>query len=228
MLIFLPRKSYNKGYHYFWLNFYSLFYLLTFRFKKAACFQRAKRKKVYFDLQLPHKEKILIRRVGKGGEISVECLRRLKFTPRVSEEILNRLKKVEKSYSAVHVRNTDLQTDYAAFFSDIAHKVEGENLLICSDDYACINYAKEFFKTSNVFTVSDIPDIGGIRLHANLDLDRYKTNLDTLADLIALALCDELFICNHKMNRLSGYSMLARNLNSQKEIVWELLGRNCT
>ncbi|MEP1925562.1 MAG: hypothetical protein ABJJ43_21145, partial [Ekhidna sp.] len=114
---------------------------------------------------------------------------------------------------------------YIRFFEDIAPKVKGKNLLVCSDDHACIEYARKYFVDSRIITISDIPDTGGVSLHLNKNLDRYETNLDALADLVALSLSDELHICPHDKGELSGYSMLARNLNSQKGLVWELLGR---
>ena len=170
-----------------------------------------------------HRRIILIHHDCGGGENSIECLKWLKFTKKVSDEITNRLSQLKKPYSAIHIRNTDYQTDYVPFFEEIAPKVAGKNLLVCSDDYACIEYAKKYFVDSHIVTVSNIPDTGGKSLHNNEDLDLYQTNLDALVDLVALSLSDELHLCPHSLGELSGYSKLVRNLNSQKELVWELL-----
>lgn len=225
IILLLSSKRMSKNYYInLWSKLCRIIRSITLSSKRGSLVNKHMSNRVTFNMEMPHQKKILIHHMAGGGEDSIKCLERLRFTKKVSDEIINRLGKIEKSYAAVHIRNTDYQTDYVRFFEDIAPKVTGKKLLVCSDDHACIEYAKKYFEDSRVMTLSNIPDIGGKPLHSNKNLDRYKTNLDALVDLVALSLSDELHVCHYDAGELSGYSSLAMNLHAQKELVWELLG----
>ncbi|MEP2943055.1 MAG: hypothetical protein ABJL18_07920 [Hyphomicrobiales bacterium] len=227
IILFLSSRRMSKKYYIdLWAKLCSTVRSITLSPDQRSLDSNYLSKRETFNMEVPHEKKILIHHMAGGGDKSIQCLERLKFTKKVSDEIINRLSKIEKSYSAVHIRNTDYQTDYVPFFEDIAPKVKGKNLLICSDDHACIEYAKKYFVDSRIMITSTIPDTDGKPLHSNKNLDRYQTNLDALVDLVALSLSDELHVCSHVKGELSGYSMLAMNLNTQKELVWELLRQN--
>ena len=186
--------------------------------------RKGTKEQLTFPRHIPHEERILLHHQCGGGERSKKSLRRLKLKKEVSDEIINRLKKIEKPYSAIHIRNTDLKTDYVSFFEEIAPEVRGKNILICSDDSDCIEYAKTYFTNSNIMSISNIPNTEGKALHYHRTKDKYKTNIDSLADLVALALSKKVYTTKSHKDRFSGFSRLAINLNKRKRTVFRLLG----
>ena len=179
-----------------------------------------------FDMSRPYREDLLVHHACGGGDISAACLRRLRLVPDVALEIARSLAILGEDYDAVHIRNTDIGTDYLPFFRRIFPLVRGRKLLICSDDQACREAAGRFFVESRVLTVTDIPDSGGKALHT-FPQDIHAKNLAMLTDLLALARARELFTTTitagrgimFKEGRLAGFSLLARNLHAQLEIV---------
>ncbi|MEP6355049.1 MAG: hypothetical protein ABJ081_00005, partial [Hyphomicrobiales bacterium] len=137
----LPKKMKRKERIDIWLFLQGRYYFAVWNERRLKFVSKYTLRKINFSIRRRHRRWLLIHEDSGGGERSSECLKRLKFTKKVSVEIINRLSKIEKPYSAVHIRNTDYQTDYVRFFEDIAPKVKGKNLLVCSDDHACIEYA---------------------------------------------------------------------------------------
>lgn len=180
--------------------------------------------KVTFDFEAAHGEDVLLHDQCGGGLLAIEALRRVVFTPRARGDILQRLSRRPGRYCALHVRNTDLQTDYKAFLATLSDAVRGQNVLVCSDDAAVIDYARAFFSDSAVFTINDIPDTAGAAIHLGKKDDQYENNIMAFSDLMAMALSDRLFVTQTSRGFLSGYSRLARSLNEEKDVCRALLG----
>ncbi len=176
-----------------------------------------------FDMERDHPETLLVHHQCGGGAMSVDCLERLKLRSRVAAEVNKRLSTIDGSYSAIHVRNTDMDTDYRPFFEEMKPKLTGKTVLMCSDDVGCIEYAKRYFDESNVVTISDIPDTGGQSLHEGSAFYGYTVNLDAIADLLAMAASEEVLFANTTRGTVSGYSRFARLLNRRQDIVRGLL-----
>jgi hypothetical protein len=123
-----------------------------------------------------------------GGKLGIACLGRLSLQPSISTTVLNRISLLPSDYIGVHVRNTDMQTAYKPFFETLLPAIKGVNILICSDDRNCIDFCKQFFAESNVYSVSEIPYLkDGQRLHETKAIGRFKANLDAIVDLFALS-----------------------------------------
>lgn len=176
-----------------------------------------------FDMVHHHSERLLVHHQCGGGGVAVDCLERLKLKESVAAEIADRLSGIDRPYISVHVRNTDLKTDYAAFFETIRPRVAGKRVLLCSDDHACVAEAKRFFGESHVVTISNIPDTGGRPLHDNRALRRYDANVDAIADLLGLALGEDVLFAKTERNTVSGFSKLAHRLNKRPDVVRGLL-----
>jgi hypothetical protein len=168
----------------------------------------------------------LVHHAHGGGDLGLACLQRLRLVPQVALEIADALAALGEDYDAVHMRNTDVGTDYLPFFRQIYPLVRGRKLLICSDDLACREAAEKFFVESTVVTATDIPDTGGQALH-DFAQERYAKNLAMLTDLFALARARQLFVtpitdgktCKDKAGYLSGFSWLARDLHARQDVV---------
>ena len=145
------------------------------------------------------------------------------FRESLAERIGATLASLGTEYLAVHVRNTDMKTDYEPFFRRIKPGVDGHRLLVCSDDPDCKRFAQCFFDTSEVLFSSNIPDTGGRRLHGNPSLDP-ETQLEAaFSDLMALALSRPLFSTQTDRARLSGFSSLAQALQQNRALCDRLL-----
>jgi hypothetical protein len=191
-----------------------------------------------FDFETDHPEACLLYNNSGGGAVAINCLKRLRLVPDIADDLRRLLEKLGDNYMAVHVRNTDYRTDYKRFFKSIEREVDDVDLLVCSDDATCVEFARGFFRRSRVFTVSQIPDYGGEPLHrvAMAPGERYRANVDALRDLLALAWAKKLFIANvrtpgtfdflrfrRKHSRISGYSRLAQALNAERDVIRRLV-----
>ena len=183
-----------------------------------------------FDMTRPYQENVLVHHSSGGGDMGLGCLQRLKLVPEVALDIARALAVLGEDYDAVHIRNTDIGTDYLPFFRQIFPLVRGRKLLICSDDLACREAALKFFVESQVLTVTDIPDTGGQALHLFVQ-NIHAKNLSMLTDLFALARARRLFVSQithgSKKGKLSGFSRLALALHAHPETVDKLFGSSC-
>ncbi|MFA5957248.1 MAG: hypothetical protein WC811_11810 [Hyphomicrobium sp.] len=174
-----------------------------------------------FDFSKNYQEDVLAYEQWGGGSLSFGLMDKLRLSPKIRPMVLDRVRQFDGKYYAVHVRNTDLKTNYKDFFSKIVPEVSGKRLLVCSDDAAVIEYARNFFRSSEILTSSEIPDLGGKPLH--IYGDRKKSNIDTIVDLIALGKSQKLFFANVTEGRASGFSGLAGHLFTNKYLLDGLL-----
>lgn len=181
-----------------------------------------------FDFRIDHSQTILVHEQSGGGTLSFVCLERLCFSKKISQSIEKVLAQIPKHYQAIHVRNTDYQTDYLYFFKKLKKRVSKKNVLICSDDHEVINYAKNTFLLTNLFSITTTINPSK---NQPLHLKRYYANqseceiatTNALIDLIGLGLADTLYIMNGNHGHPSGFSVLAAYLCKHKKIIAELL-----
>jgi hypothetical protein len=103
-------------------------------------------------------------------------------------------------------------------------------IALCTDSFEVQNYAKKLFG-DRVICVSQIPDTKGKTLHGNLDIDRYRANLDALTDLFVLACAKKLYStvidrCDDRVleKRIqSSFGSLALALNKRPRLTKRLL-----
>lgn len=173
-----------------------------------------------FDFSCSHPEEILVHEQCGGGLDAIKALRHLRLLPELQAKIRRLLGELG-TYEAIHIRNTDLTTDYVSFFRTIqvlpSHKV-----IVCTDDHRCLAYAREFWK-DRLIVVHGVPDTGGRPLHFTNALDRHETNLHTLLDLMILASATVLHGCRTSQGRESGFSLLARSLRANPRVMRHLL-----
>lgn len=190
-----------------------------------------------FDTRRPYREQVLVHERGGGGPKSCHFLERVVLAPAVREIVAERLAPLLRRYKAVHVRNTDIQTNFEGLFTRIAPRVEGHTLLVCSDDRQVIERARRFFTSSRVVTVSDIPDSQGAPLHHAPGADdavRFTQAVNAVVDLLALGGADTVYYttdsvygANATRQRMpSGFSRLAAHLSRNKHVIDALLGRD--
>lgn len=190
-----------------------------------------------FDARRPYREQVLVHEMGGGGPKSCHFLERVVLAPAVREIVAERLAPLGRGYKAIHVRNTDIQTNFEQLFARTAPLVEGFTLLVCSDDRQVIERARRFFTSSRVVTVSDIPDSQGAPLHRATAADeavRFTQAVNAVVDLLALGgadtvhyTTDSVYGTNATRQRMpSGFSRLAAHLARNKHVIDGLLQRD--
>ncbi len=173
-----------------------------------------------FDFSSSYSEEILVHEQCGGGLYSIKALRQLRFLPELQATIRKRLSELG-TYEAIHIRNTDLTTDYVAFFQTI--KIPpSRKVIVCTDDHRCLQYARDFWQ-DRLIVVHGVPDTGGRPLHFTNDLDRHETNVHTLMDLMILASATVCHSCRTSQGRESGFSLLARSLRANPRVIRHLL-----
>ena len=157
------------------------------------------------------------------------------------------LQKLPKKYDSIHIRNTDIRTDYMTYFHSICKKIKHQNkLIICSDDPEIEAKASDFFGANKVydknklvneflpFLISPTKPAPNTRSHDpslfSNSTDKQTFVVRAIADLLCLAGADNLFFSktehvystNQKEHTTSGYSLLAEIIKKDPT----LLSRN--
>jgi len=182
-----------------------------------------------FGCTTPRLEDVVVHHRSGGGLESFYAIQLLTLTESVRSAIRQGLSKCGDDYDAIHIRNTDIRTDYRSFLSEAAPNLSGRRVLVCSDDRAVIRSAKELLTGSQVFTVTETEDTGGQPLHKqgiSRDTDeRRRLNINMLVDLLCLASSRKLLItASNKQCSNSGFSSLAELLHEHPYLINQLMG----
>ncbi len=183
-------------------------------------------------LDRDYEEQCVVLAAGRGG-IPSTILPCLRITKMAQQHVFSKLENIPPPYTAIHVRNTDWDTDYKTFFSEVVGKIKHMNLLVCTDDYQCFNDAVGVFGSKhNVFALSVPPDNSETRKarHLNFSVPVLTKNLDMLADLFGMACSDQFLFSlarpsfNPSQLKKSGFSELAETLHNDKPLLDKILG----
>jgi hypothetical protein len=192
-------------------------------FEGKQMFEKDSGELLTFDFRRPHDAPLLVHHQCGGG-LGIGFLSQVRLTPDVAEVVRERLALLPPGYLGLHVRNSDVKSDYKAFFEAVRAELEGERVLVCSDDSACIDYARDFFTKSEVLAISEIPDTRGRRLWDFTGQDDWKSNVDSLVDVLALAHARRILRPEPPIGYPSGFSRLAIELHNRPWLLSGLLG----
>lgn len=177
-----------------------------------------------FDFSHDYEQHVLVCESYGGGVGGVDALRQMRLRRSWVRRIKFRLQKLRwPEYVGLHVRNTDLKSDYVKVFAEVARQLNGRPIVVCSDDQAVLDMAHHHFADSPVFTPSTVGHRNGKPFQLPYVEGRAmpdKIILDTLVDLWALSGASEVFsapIINRK-NSESGFSLLAEALQASPEV----------
>ena len=183
---------------------------------------------VRFDLLNSHDAKVLICESYRIGSDADSFLKRVLLNSEVAAEINETLRKFcSLPYVGIHIRNTDLQSDFLGLFERLRPELEGKRILICSDDHKVKLEATKAFPKSEVFSTSDIPALNGKpyqRPYLNTLAGERKLVIDSLTDLFSLTFASDFHSASivNRQEKESGYSQLARRLRDDPRIVENL------
>ena len=176
-----------------------------------------------------HEEEVLVHRSSGGGLSSAYALDFFKLQPNLAQTIQNKLNSMPDGYCSVFIRNTDYRTNYKELFEFIKSDIGDRYLLVCTDDYHVIDYAKTQF--SKLICNEDIERNAIPARHAmrrcQRHLDHNKVNIDAITDLILGAASMKLYpsVVSFPYNIKSGFVALGTYLNENKNIINNLLTR---
>ena len=192
---------------------------------------------VTFDFSADYPQDVLIHEQSGGGELSFSLLSKLVLADGVLPTIHERLSALPRDYLGVHIRNTDLKTDYETFFREIYPSTIEKTVLVCSDDPNVITCARRLLDRSEVITTGGVQislnALNGLPLHRSIkllsDRDKRAQTLNLLVDLIALGLAKDVLTtkCSNK-DGYSGFSNLASHLCMSRPLLGSLLSSSVT
>jgi len=174
-----------------------------------------------FEFDRDYTEELLLHEQCGGGDRAIRILRFLTLNNKISFAIKKKLVSLG-DYIAIHVRHTDLKTNYRSFFHKIKDSVGTKKVVLCTDSYQCQMYAQNVFPDIEIS--SDIPDTQGRKLHES-EYTCFKTNVQLLTDLNVLVCSRKMLYTETEGNELSGFTELALRLRGERlrDRAWRII-----
>jgi len=174
------------------------------------------RQRLTFDMNRHHVEQLLVHEQCGGGGDSRRFFDWAVPTKEVRTEIEKSLHKLPLAYFAVHIRHTDRKTKYKEFLAAVQPLVAGKNILVCTDSFEVLTFARETFGGSRIFSAGDIPDSRGQSLHHNPGLTDWRVNVGALCDLAAMSGAEAILRPSASLGFQSGFVDLAISLMNRQ------------
>jgi hypothetical protein len=185
-------------------------------------------KTITFDFKKNADAQILVHNQHGGSAFAQFAFLRMRLHDRLADLLRERLRVIGQPFAALHVRNTDIETDYRDVVAALA-EMDLPALFVASDSKQVVDEVRESLKKTAVYSFSNLPDNAGKPIHIDLPAEEAEQrNSDAILDLLTLALSRKLFICaarNAYKSKYSRYSLLARRLNRNRGILRHLLSR---
>lgn len=196
--------------------------------------ERASNLPLTFDFSRDHDAQVLVHHQDGGGRQSLFALLRLALRPALVAELQRRLQIIGGPYLAVHVRHTDYFSDYEGLLQKIKTH-QPPKLFLATDSQAVLDAFRSTLKTTKIlnFSHSLSPDETPTHIvsGSGAPSENYLRNQDAILDLLTLSLSKHLLVAplagRHGASvapKYSGFSVLAKNLQSAKVILRQLVG----
>lgn len=173
-----------------------------------------------------YEEQILVHNQLGGSPYAKNFLKRVRLKNHLRTELNERIKILGASYSAIHIRNTDIKTNYLHIITEL-EKVNFDKLFLATDSKLVLDKFQDVFN-KKIISFSDIPENNEFPLHFYQGLNSYQRNKDAILDLLTLALSKDLFIAkvhNVSWGEFSGFSLLAGNLKNDPVTLSNLISQ---
>jgi hypothetical protein len=169
------------------------------------------------------KDTLIVHDTTGGGHSGSLVFRYLKFQPDFIKQFYERYS-LPPVYDAIHVRNTDLYFDSATFDSHVTKFISQaaqKPVFILSDNASTVSTCIEKYGCQKTYTTF----LEGVNLHSHGSANQ-TILIDALHDLLILIQARNLLVIpiveKEGPQRLSGFSILAKDLHNQKTLVKEL------
>lgn len=181
-----------------------------------------------FDFTRPYPHKLLVHHQSGGGRLSLFALLRMQVTGQIVAELGERLRAIGGPYAAVHVRHSDLRSDYAGLLEKLRSR-RAARLFLATDNAAVLDEFRSGLGEATVFSFSSLPGERGQALHRMVGSapEQSRRNREAVLDLLTLAFSAQLHlvpVVDYAASKYSGYSMLASQLWHSKVVLKYLLG----
>jgi hypothetical protein len=179
---------------------------------------------ICFDQTRNHDAELLIHEQCGGGANGWRALEKLQLMPAIRNRVNNQLQKLPKTYTSIHVRHSDVKTDYPRFFQGIQSNIRSDVVVLCTDSLAVLEYAKSNLDASRIINLATIKANDGLPLHDREGITDRETNIDLLTDIFALSLARRMWIPAPEIGHPSGFATLAQQLMQRPQLICQLLG----
>jgi len=186
-----------------------------------------------FDMRVDHGPDLLLHHCSGGGFTkALHALATLRPSPELRKRLQRAIAGLPSEYDAIHVRNTDLRSDYQAALARLAG-LSDRPLLVCSDDAGVIDHARQVVPTDRLLLSSCPPDprVYGLAtrtLHKDApSLPRRDVNFAAIIDLVCLARSSRLSAAEllpGQAKETSGFARLAAELQKSPSLLTRLSG----
>jgi hypothetical protein len=187
---------------------------------------------VTFDFGQDYPHRLLVHHQGGGGDLSLFALLRMKIAPVIADQLTMRYRQIRPRYSAIHVRNTDLNTRYADALAKLKSS-STEPLFVATDNRTVVEEFRSALGDDRVFSFASLPTNAGQPIHIIEQPEShdevFQRNSDAILDLLLLSLAQKLHLLevyNNKHGKYSGFSVLAYNLWSSKIVLKHLIANS--
>lgn len=188
------------------------------------------RQPLKFSLRRDFSEDLVVYEGMGGGVDSYFALPRLRFRAWLKHQIEEELKQLPGRYLGIHVRHTDMRTNYEMLLAHVK-KINRERLpvFLASDNDAVLGVARAIFGDSGILTLAKKADRCGQPLHISTqqlsDENRREIIGEAASELLALSGA-EIFFFSEVSSRsgISGFSGLASHLSKRTSVRLDLLG----
>lgn len=182
-----------------------------------------------FDLSRDYPAEVVVYEGMGGGVASFCALKRLTLQPWLNEQIVSALQELPLHYIAVHVRHSDLKSDYEAFLRKVVGQAGSWPVFFASDNDEVIEFARGLFGADRTLTRTTSITRAGQPLHdpalARDESERRQRTADMFVELFCLAGGKELYYTDvNERFGVSGFSRLAGFLAQHPDLRARLLG----
>ena len=179
----------------------------------TSVFARAWGRDARVDLAVDLADRVVLHASSGGGDLGVHFLEKLVLRDEVKAHLAERIAPLGGGYTALHIRNTDWETDYVSAFAAARRQIKGRKVLVCSDDSRALQYFDETYGGMCRFhTTSGLNNVDGRPLHYAEGRDVYQTNLEMLTDVYALAMGRRICMVDTYGTKRSGFAVLAAHM----------------
>lgn len=177
------------------------------------------------DFSKNYNESIVVHQQFGGGIQSLDALKKLKLKPWLLEKLKERFNEIPGPYIGVHVRNTDIKSDYKNVIENLKSK-NCDRIFVATDSIVALQEFKEAFG-DKVYSFSVL--LQNTQPLHYLNSNSRERNTDSILDLLMLALSKELYcaeLIDCSWSKFSGYSILAMLLHKNNDVLQHLLSAN--
>jgi hypothetical protein len=177
---------------------------------------------ISFNFGKSYHEDLLVHHQFGGGQRSLRASKYMRVQDHIVTMLAARLKSIEGPFEAIHIRHTDMESDYERALESLRSK-KISKLFVATDNKSVLEQFRQAMGSDVVLSFSMLPDAAGRTLHHH----RYEretqrqVNTEAILDLFTLSYAQTLTICKSTNNPhldYSGFSLLAKALHKNQTL----------